>query len=273
MKNIFCENKKDFKNILVCRPTYFGIDYEINPWMSKNSKTSKKIFLKQWDLLCKILKESGAKLNKILPQKNLPDMVFTANAGLYLKDTKTLVVSKFKHKERQGETKHFADYFENRGDKVVFTKCDFEGAGDCLFLGEHLVGGHGFRTDIRVYEEIKKYLEKETKTVRLIDPRFYHLDTCFCPLENMDYLIFPKAFEKESLGKIRKIKGNEIIVPEEEAIHFACNAVQIFKTIIIPSNCPKTCEKLSKLGYTVIEIPMTEFLKSGGACKCLTLAI
>jgi N-dimethylarginine dimethylaminohydrolase len=124
MKNIFCENKKDFKNILVCRPTYFGIDYEINPWMSKNSKTSKKIFLKQWDLLCKILKESGAKLNKILPQKNLPDMVFTANAGLYLKDTKTLVFSKFKHKERQGETKHFADYFENRGDKVVFTKCD-----------------------------------------------------------------------------------------------------------------------------------------------------
>ena len=92
MKNIFCENKKDFKNILVCRPTYFGIDYEINPWMSKNFKTSKKLFLKQWDLLCNSLKDSGAKLNKILPKKNLPDMVFTANAGLYLKDNKILAL-------------------------------------------------------------------------------------------------------------------------------------------------------------------------------------
>jgi len=91
--------------------------------------------------------------------------------------------------------------------KLFLQKYDFEGAGDCLFLGKHLVGGYGFRTDVRVYQEINKYLNNQIKTVHLTDPRFYHLDTCFCPLENMDYLIFPKAFKKESLDKIRKMKG------------------------------------------------------------------
>lgn len=204
--------------------------------------------------------------------QRLPDMVFTANAALILKND-IAILSKFKHLERHGEEKLFKIFLEGLGFTVEKPKNDFEGAGDALFLKDVLIGGYGFRSDEAFYDEFTDKLGKVVKA-KLIDPYFYHLDTCFCPLNDEgDYLIYPPAFDTDSLKEIRNVGGMEVKVPEVEARQFACNAVVINKDVILPSGCEQTESRLQDMGYTTHSIEMTEFIKAGGACKCLTLKL
>jgi len=272
IKKYFKKNKFQ-KHLVLCKPNFFRIEYEINPWMKVEKKSDASKAFKQWKLLLSKFKRNNVKISLINPIKDLPDMVFTANAGLYIKKNNSIIISKFKYKERQGESIYFEEFFSKKNIKIIKTKLDFEGAGDALFFMNKLIGGYGFRTDFLVYKEIKEYLQCEIIEVELIDSRFYHLDTCFCPLNNKDYLIYPKAFSEESLSRIRKLGGREIIVCEQDAVKFACNAVCVEDKVILPEGCGDTYDKLNRCGYNVIPVCMSEFLKSGGACKCLTLEI
>lgn len=261
------------KTFLLCRPSFYGIEYEINPWMKLGVGANQQKAIEQWDSLCDRIKEFNGEVVNIIPQPGLPDMVFTANGGLFLKGKNAVVLPTFKHPERQKEQWWFHEFFMNRNVQSIITYHDFEGAGDALFLGETLIGGYGFRSQKEAYDEIRHYLDQEAKVVKLVNPYFYHLDTCFCPLRDMDYLIYPDAFDAEGLESIRSLGGNEIVVPEKEAKLFACNSVQIDNNVIIPKNCPETSQLLQDAGYNPIPVDVSEFLKAGGACKCLTLEI
>lgn len=253
---------------LMCQPTHYGIYYSINAWMDVSKTADRNKVVEQWTSLQDKIKELGAITLMVKPRKGLPDMVFTANAALNLGDN-LVILSTFAHPERQGEQEWFAQWFIDAGYKVFVPKEEFEGAGDALFLGDHLVGAYGFRTDREFYNEYVDY----AKLVRLVDPHFYHLDTCFCPLDGVDYMIWPGAFDSESLETIRSLGGNEIAVPEAEAKQFACNAVRIDRNVILPSGCPKTMALLEEHNYVCHPLAMSEFIKSGGACKCLTLQL
>ncbi len=261
------------KTIAVCRPTFYSINYQINPWMSISNQVAKNTCVEQWSNLTDRLEEFGAEVIQIKPRQELPDMVFTANAGLVLKDRNTVVLSNFKHPERAPEQWWFREFFVERGTQVLIPISDFEGAGDALFMGDQLIGAYGFRSDIEAYIEINPLLNKETKVVKLVDARFYHLDTCFCPLSDQHYMIYPKAFDAEGLAAIRSLGWTEIEVPDEDAKSFACNAVQVGKHVLIPTGSDQTAEALAKAGFVPTMAPMTEFIKAGGACKCLTLEI
>ena len=257
--------KLDF---LLCRPEFYGINYQINPWMNINNDADKSKVVEQWNSLESKIKELGCNVKLIKGKDGLPDMVFTANAGLVLKNG-DVVLSKFTHPERSGEEELFGEWFESHGHKVIRTQKFFEGAGDALFFGSTLVCGYGFRSDETFYNE----LSVKKVSVHLVDPYFYHLDTCFCPLEGLDYMIWPGAFDTASREIFKSLGGNEIAVPENEAKLFACNAVKIGKNVILPAGCPITMRLLQENGYTPHPLEMSEFIKSGGACKCLTLAL
>lgn len=254
--------------IALCKPDFYGIKYKINPWMDIHNDANHDLAVSQWQSLKNKLTELGINLWFIKPRPNLPDMVFAANAGLLVNDT--FILSNFRYAERKGEEVWFRKFFEEQGYKVIQSSCFFEGAGDALFLSNHLVCGYGFRSDLESYSEIN-YDNK--LMAELIDPHFYHLDTCFCPLQDGQYLIFPEAFSQESLNQIRSVGNEEIIVPKEEALKFACNAVLIGRNVILPDGCPQTMTKLEERGYTPRPLDMSEFIKAGGACKCLTLKL
>ncbi len=278
---------------LMCRPEHFSVFYEINPWMKTENSVDQLLALEQWDALCEAIENAGGTIKQIQPVAGLPDMVFTANAGLILHNQRRVILSNFKHKERKGEEEHFRRFFEQHGYEVESVSAPFEGAGDALFLDGYLMGGHGFRSDIMAYcggnhelgfrDCIEFHIDPPWLILPLIDPRFYHLDTCFCPLTNGDYLIYPGAVADETRLAIQLFGKREIEVDEDEAVKFACNAVlvpdirangQIMgNTVLMPSGCPKTVEQLTEIGYNVVPLDMSEFIKSGGACKCLTLRL
>ncbi len=218
-----------------------------------------------------------AEVALVEPQPGSPDMVFTANAGL-VRDG-LVALSSFHHKERQGEEPHFRRWFAERGFEVEEHPrlTPFEGEGDALFAvgGERLWAGHGPRTLEGSHSWLTDLWDVDVKSLRLVDPRFYHLDTCFCPLSNGDVMYFPGAFDAGSLGKIelRYKQEQRIVVAEPDAVRFACNAVNVGKMVIVNQISEELHGELNSRGFEVVELELDEFLKAGGAAKCLVLKL
>ena len=262
--------------LLVCPPDYFGIEYEINPWMRVSNTADLKRARMQWHALIHELEQTiGATLERMDPIGGLPDMVFTANAGLV--HGRRAVPSRFRHPERQREERHFEQWFRVHGYEVTLLEegLYFEGAGDLLGFPDIWFGGYRQRTDIRAYPRLSEIFNREIIPLELISPRFYHLDTCFCPLSGGELLFYPPAFDPyaQTVLSDRIGKERQIVVPEAEALRFACNAICIGRHIMLPEGCPDTMTQLAKRGYHVHPVLLDEFLKAGGSAKCLTLAL
>lgn len=259
------------RELLLCPPDYYGIEYEINPWMSRARGADAALAQQQWKNLHGTLSQLGCKIHLVKPRPKLPDMVFTANAGLAV--GRKFIPSNFRHKERAGEAPHFARWMEEHGYEIAWLPAElyFEGEGDALFEGETLFCGYKFRSDINSHRAVADMLGCLVISVELVDPRFYHLDTCFCPLPDGSAFWFPAAFDEYGQRAIREQVKELVDVEEAEAMHFSCNAVVLGRQIVLPEGAPKLVTKLRERGYKCHELPMSEFLKAGGACKCLTM--
>ena len=267
----------DSIRFLMCAPDHYDVDYVINPWMEGNiHKSSRDRAVEQWQKLHHVLKEHAI-VDLVKPQRGWPDMVFTANAGLVL--GKNVVLSRFYHKERQGEEPYFKEWFESQGYTVYELPKDlpFEGAGDALLdrEGRWLWAGYGFRSELDSHPYLAKWLDIEVLSLRLIDDRFYHLDTCFCPLAGGYLLYYPPAFDSYSnrMIEMRVPAQKRIAIEEADAVNFACNAVNIDQTVVMNKVSEDLKARLVDAGFNVITTPLTEFLKAGGAAKCLTLRV
>jgi len=266
------------RNILVCAPDHYGIEYVINPWMEGNvHRSSEPLARQQWHDFTHCL-SAHASLQSIAPQPGWPDMVFTANAGLALE--KDFVLSRFFHPERRGEEAHFRRWFAAHGYTIHELPPDlpFEGAGDALWDPTRgvLWAAYGMRTELESHPYLADALRVEVLSLRLIDPRFYHLDTCFCPLENGALLYYPPAFDSASrrLIESRVPAAQRIAVDEPDAVHFACNAVDLGSALIVSKASEALQIRLrEQASVETIQSPLDEFLKAGGGAKCLTLRL
>lgn len=261
------------RRILMCPPDYFGIEYEINPWMSVRHGSDPEKAAAQWRALADALEGLGVEIDRLPPAQGLPDLVFTANAGLVFRDL--FLPSRFRFGVRQGETPHFEAWARGRGFKVVALPegMNFEGAGDALFCGEALFAGYRFRSDVRSHQWVGERLGVEVLPMELVDPRYYHLDTCFCPLAPDAALYYPGAFDEYGRSVIRDRIPRLIEVRAEEAQGFSCNAVVVGRTVILNRGAPRLAEDLRRLGFATIPLDFSEFIKSGGSAKCLTLRV
>lgn len=261
----------------MCAPDHYGVDYVINPWMEHNcGKTDRALAQKQWTGLHDALAKH-ADIALIEPQPRLPDMVFTANAGMVLGET--AIASRFRSPERQGEEVFFRAWFKDNGfnlapwPKNIF----FEGAGDVLIdRGQHIIwAGFGFRSDETSSALLEKLFSRGTIGLQLVDPRFYHLDTCFCPLAGGYLMYYPPALAPESQEEIISLvpEDKRIVVSEEDALSFACNAVDLEQHVFLNAATPALKQKLQTADFKTVITPLSEFLKAGGTAKCLTLKL
>ena len=265
------------QTILMCAPGYFNVDYIINHWMKdQTGKVDRALAGWQWERLRSIL-SNFINLAFVPSEPGVPDMVFTANAGLVHRGS--VIVSRFASRERQAEEPLLRKWFQQNGYAIAAWPQDvaFEGAGDALF-DRHLPVlwfGHGFRSDAAAAGYIEKAMGCRAISLRLTDPRFYHLDTCLCPLEGGWLLYYPGAFDPASLQKIRSLipAEKQLELDEADALHFACNAVSLGQHVILNRASEDLQNKLRRAGFTPILTPLSEFLKSGGAAKCLTLKL
>jgi N-dimethylarginine dimethylaminohydrolase len=259
-------------DFLVCPPQYYGIDYEINPWMDRRRPADRQLAGAQWAALYQALTgEVGADLVVLEPKPGLPDLVFTANAGLVFGDR--VVPSRFRHPERAGEEPVFRAWFAEAGFEIVDlpSDCAFEGAGDALFCGDTLFAGYHYRSDIRSHRMLSERLGIPVVSLELTDARFYHLDTCFCPLDAQTAMYYPGAFDDYGRRVLAARIPNLIALNDGDAARFGANAVVLGRKVVLNAGCEGLYRQLQEHGFEPHAVALDEFLKAGGSAKCLTL--
>lgn len=265
------------QRLLMCAPKHFGVDYVINPWMENQvGKAVHALAEEQWANLRRHL-ASEAEVALVAPEPGLPDMVFTANAGMTM--GKTAVISRFSTGERRPEERLFEAWFERHGFTIAPWPEDvpFEGAGDALLDREQplIWCGYGFRSGAMAPRLLEDIFGRTVVGLRLVDPRFYHLDTCFCPLAGGWLMYYPPAFDARSQEMIaaRVPAEKRIAVSEKDALRFACNAVDLNGHVFM-NDASEDCQNLLRAAdFKPVRTPLSEFIKAGGAAKCLTLKL
>ena len=259
--------------ILMCPPDHYSIEYEINPWMNRSLGAVRELAFRQWKHLHDTLIGLGVRVETMTPQPGLPDLVFTANAGLVFHNT--FLSSRFRHEVRAKESPHFDAWFAANGFQVEHLPENtfHEGAGDALFCGDTLFAGYRTRSDASAHQWVGEKLGVRVLPLELVNPRFYHLDTCFCPLAPGVAFYFPAAFDGYGKRVLQTHVPTLVPVVEEEAFRFGCNAVAVGKTVVHNSRCPQMAASLARAGFRSIEVELDEFLKAGGSAKCLTLRL
>jgi N-dimethylarginine dimethylaminohydrolase len=261
------------RRYLMCPPAYFDVLYEINPWMHRDVKVDLERARGQWERLVDALRAAGAAIEVMEPHPDLPDLVFTANAGIVNRDQ--FVASRFRHPERQAEVPYDIEWFEKHG-FVVDTLPDgvsFEGAGDALPFGRALLAGYRFRSDAGSHAYLSQLTGAAVRSVELVDARLYHLDLTFCPLDDRRAIVAPDAWDSYGRRVVEALVPEPLVLGLDDALLFCANSVIVGTNVVMPSCPPAVGRRLEAWGFDVVVSPVDEFLKAGGGCRCLTLAL
>ncbi len=260
------------RRYLMCPPTYFAVDYEINPWMRAGEPVDVSRAMTQWDGLFAELLSLGHSIELMSGQPGLPDMVFAANGGIVVGER--ALASRFRHPQRNPETPHFVHALRDLGyTDIGIPQCLNEGQGDFLCVGNRILAGYGFRSEARAVAEVEAYIGRAAVGLELVDPRFYHLDTALAVLDETTVAYWPGAFSLASQRVLRELWPGAIIAPEKEAALLGLNMISDGRTVLIPAGCPSLIEELSDRGFVVREVDLTELRKAGGGPKCCVLEL
>jgi len=261
------------RRFLMCPPRYFRVAYQINPWMVAEVVPDVDRAQAQWEGLVATLRAAGATVEVQPPEEDWPDLVFTANAGIV--NGRQFVPARFRHPERRGETPHDVSWFEEHG--FVVTELPLgvcqEGAGDALPFGEVLVAAYRFRSDAASHAYLSRLTGAAVRSVELVDERFYHLDLTLCPLDERRAIVAPIGWDSYGRRVMESLIPEPLVLETEEALKFCANSIVVGSTVVMPACPPRVGRQLEAWGFDPAVCDVGEFLKAGGGCRCLTLAL
>jgi N-dimethylarginine dimethylaminohydrolase len=259
------------RTYLMCPPKYFAVTYAINPWMRPDQPADAELAMRQWEQLRKTYLDLGHEVRVIDPVEGLPDMVFAANGATVVNGT--VFGAKFRYPERAAEGVAYLDWFRDNGWATVQPEHINEGEGDFLYTGEVLLAGHGYRSDPETAGELERVFGIPVQPLRLIDPRFYHLDTAMCVLTPDTAMYYPAAFDDEGRAAIESMFTQLIEAKDEDAEVLGLNAVCDGTHVVLAEQATGLAAELSKHGFIPVPVNMSELLKAGGGPKCCTLEL
>ena len=259
--------------LLMAESRDFDVVYEINPWMRVAVPVDHAVALDQWRALATLYRDLGAQLHLVEPAPGQPDLVYVANAGLV--QGQQVYLSRFRHPQRRGEEAVFAAWFQRYGYQIVEPPADlaFEGAAEVRFGEDFCFGGWGIRTDRRVHDWLAGELGLPVIDLELVDPRFYHLDTCLTVLPGDLILYYPKAFAATAQARVRRRAADLIELTDEEGLAFVANSILIDRTLVLGWVNGRITDELGRRGFQVRTTAVDEFRKGGGSVACLTLPL
>jgi N-dimethylarginine dimethylaminohydrolase len=260
------------RSYLMCPPQHFAVTYAINPWMRPDQPTDAGLAMRQWARLRQVYLDLGHDVRTIEPVAGLPDMVYAANGATVVDGT--VLGVRFAHPERAGEAGAYLDWFREHGyEDVREAGVVNEGEGDILFTGQVLLAGYGFRSDLAVAGELAAAFGVPVVSLRLVDPRFYHLDTALCVLDADTAMYYPAAFDDDARAAIAGEFAELIEAKDEDAEVLGLNAVSDGLHVVLPVQARNLAAQLRERGFDPIGVDLSELLKGGGGPKCCTLEL
>jgi N-dimethylarginine dimethylaminohydrolase len=252
-------------------PTFFAVEYAINPWMDTSTAVDTHVAMNQWETLRQTYKELGHTVELVEPVAGLPDMVYAANGGLLVNGK--AVVARFAYPQRAGESVAYAEWMARHGFDPVETRHVNEGQGDLLVVGSIVLAGYGFRTERKAHAEIAALVGMPVVSLELVDPRFYHLDTALAVLDDTTIAYYPPAFSDEARAQLLELFPDAIEVAGADADVLGLNAVSDGLNVVLPAAATGFAEQLRDAGFLPIGVDLSELLKGGGSVKCCTLEV
>jgi N-dimethylarginine dimethylaminohydrolase len=260
------------RSYLMCPPDYFAVHYAINPWMDPDEPVNTALAAHQWRQLRETFIRLGHRVRTIDPLPGLPDMVFAAN-GATVVDGQVLG-SRFRYPQRAAEAPAYLTWFLQHGyPAAVSPRLVNEGEGDIVFAGRAIIAGSGFRTDAAAADEVRELFGLPVLSVRLVDPRFYHLDTALCVLDAGTAAYYPAAFDDAGRAALAGHFAELIEAKDEDAEALGLNAISDGRHVVLPEQATSLAGQLVEKGFEPIGVDMSEFLKAGGGPKCCTLEL
>ncbi len=257
---------------LMCPPDYFTVEYAINPWMDQEAAVDRTSAQRQWHGLVTAIEQASGRVETVAPDPSLPDMVFSANAGVVTGGM--FLPARMRFPERDGEPELYAEWAAANGFIVQsISGGAFEGMGDALPFADQLIAGHGQRSSRAAWRNISQVLAIPVLPLALPDPRLYHIDLVFAPLDSHSALIAPAGLTDRGLETLQALVPDPVLLTDEEALKFAANSIVIDRTVISPYLSTRLCDELRSRGFHPVVTPVGEFLKAGGAVRCLTLPL
>jgi arginine dihydrolase len=260
------------RHYLMVRPTYFSVEYSINPWMDPDKPTFPERALAQWEWLRDLYLGLGHRVDQLDPVAGMPDMVFAANGATVVNGR--VLVARFRHPYRRGESATYLDWFRARGYRWVRQATEInEGAGDYLVAGPRILAGSGFRSTPQSHAEAEEYFEIPVVGLSLVNPRYYHLDTALAVLDSDTIMYYPPAFSGVSCRLLAELYPDAITASADDAAAFGLNAVSDGRHVVLPEAATGLIGELRARGFEPIGADLSELLKSGGSVKCCTLEL
>lgn len=256
----------------MCPPDNFTVNYAINPWMDPSIPVDAGLAMAQWRRLRDIYAGLGHAVETIDPEPGLPDMVFAANGAAVIGGK--VLGARFRHPQRAPESAAYLSWFRRCGYPVVVPpRCVNEGEGDIVFAGNCVIAGYGFRSDVAVAAELAELFGLRVVSVRLVDPRFYHLDTALCVLDADTAAYYPAAFDDAGRAALASLFAELIEAKDEDAEVLGLNAVSDGRHVVLPAQSAGLAAQLANRGFEPVPVDMSEFRKAGGGPKCCTLEL
>ena len=259
------------RHFLMCPPEHFTVVYSINPWMDPGRAVDPARAREQWEVLRGTYEAAGHRVETVAPAAGLPDMVFAANSALVIDGTALL--ARFRHPQRRGEEREYAEWFAANGFRVRRSRHVHEGEGDFALDGDVILAASGFRTDRAAHREVARVFAREVVSLELVDPCFYHLDTALFVLAPGRIAYFAGAFSDESRAVLARRYPDAIIADERDAAAFGCNAASDGTRVYLPAGADHLAERVRAHGFDVVPLDLSELRKAGGSVKCCTLEL
>ncbi len=257
------------RRYLMCPPEHFTVEYAINPWMDATAPVDAELALKQWEGLRETLVGLGHEVHVLPAVAGLPDQVFAANGAFSVDGT--VYGARFRYPQRVAEAAvHRAYYTQRPGWRYVPATQTNEGEGDFAYLPSPglILAGYGFRTDPAAHAEAQEALSRPTISLRLVDPRFYHLDTALAVLDETNVAYYPGAFSPASQEVLRRLFPDAVVASETDALTFGLNLVSDGRRAVLSSEATGMAALLAASGYEPVPVELSELKKAGGAVKC-----
>jgi N-dimethylarginine dimethylaminohydrolase len=260
----------------MCPPEHFAVSYAINPWMDLTVPVDRAAAVRQWEALRRTYLDLGHEVEVIAAEPGLPDMVFAANGGLVV-DGRAFG-ARFTYEQRQAEGPAYQRWFQHAVSAGALTEAVVpghtnEGEGDFLTVGEKILAGYGFRTDPAAHDEVQEMFGIPVISLRLIDPRYYHLDTALAVLDHATVAYYPNAFSEASRAVLASLFPDAIIASGEDAAVLGLNAVSDGHNVVLSAQAVGLASTLRERGFNPIGVNLPELRKAGGSVKCCTLEL
>jgi N-dimethylarginine dimethylaminohydrolase len=254
----------------MCPPEHFAVEYAINPWMRPDEPVDTELAVKQWEGLRETLLRLGHTVRVLPPRPGLLDMVFAAN-GAFVVDG-IAYGARFRHEQRAAEAADHRAFYEGEGWRFAAPSETNEGEGDFAYLprayGGLILAGYGFRTEPAAHAEAQEMLNHPVVSLRLVDPRFYHLDTALAALDDERVTYFPGAFSTAAQKVLAQLFPDAVLADEVDAFSFGLNLVGDGRHVVLNSEATGMASKVAAAGYVPVPVDLSELKKGGGSVKC-----